>query len=238
MVVLTGDTHGDFERIEEFCREYETTLEDVLVILGDVGINYHLNIRDIEKKKGLLQLDITIFCVHGNHEERPENVINADYIEKEWHGGTVLYEEDYPNILFAQDGEIYDIGLNGKKTIIIGGAYSVDKYYRISGGAPWFDSEQPDVTIKSYVEAQLEREKWKVDYVFSHTTPLSYMPREEFLSNIKQSTVDYSTEEWLEEIERKLDYDRWFAGHFHTNKSIGKMQILFEEYLELDEEWY
>lgn len=31
MIVLTGDTHGDFERIFEFCDEYETTTEDVMV---------------------------------------------------------------------------------------------------------------------------------------------------------------------------------------------------------------
>ncbi len=238
LVFLTGDTHGEFERIEEFCEEYETTTDDVMVILGDAGINYYLNARDIQEKERLSQLNITLFCVHGNHEERPENVIDADYAEKDWHGGLVWVEEEFPNILFAKDGEIYDIALDGKTAIVIGGAYSVDKYYRISGGAPWFDSEQPDETIKAYVETQLEKVNWKVDYIFSHTTPFSYMPHEEFLSNIDQKTVDNSTEVWLDQIEQKLDYDRWYAGHFHTTKSMGKIQILYEDYVELDSDWY
>ena len=232
MVVLTGDTHGDFERIFEFCTEYDTTSQDIMIILGDAGINYHLDDRDAHLKDELGQLPVTLFCIHGNHEERPCNI--SGYEEKQWHGGTVLYEEDYPNILFAQDGEIYDF--EGKKAIVIGGAYSVDKYYRLSGGAPWFDSEQPDEWIKSYVEAQLERAKWNVDYVFSHTVPLSFEPREAFLPNIDQSIVDKSTEKWLDTIEKQLHYERWYAGHFHVDWNMDRVKILFEDFLELDGE--
>ena len=37
---ITGDTHGDFRRIEQFCLENDTTVEDVMIILGDAGIFY------------------------------------------------------------------------------------------------------------------------------------------------------------------------------------------------------
>lgn len=233
MVVLTGDTHGDFERILEFCEEYDTTTKDIIIILGDVGINYHLDGRDAQLKDELKELPITLFCIHGNHEERPCNI--QGYEEKQWHGGTVLYEEDYPNILFAQDAEIYDF--EGKKAVVIGGAYSVDKYYRLSGGAPWFDSEQPDEWIKAYVEAQLERVKWNVDYVFSHTVPLSFEPRESFLPNIDQNTVDKSTEKWLDTIENRLNYENWYAGHFHVDWNLDRVRILYEDFLELETEY-
>lgn len=55
------------------------------------------------------------------------------------------------NLLFAKDGEIYNF--NGKKVMSIGGAYSIDKYYRIRNGLPWFETEQPDEAIKEYVES-------------------------------------------------------------------------------------
>ena len=233
MVVLTGDTHGDFERIFEFCEEYDTTTKDIMIILGDAGINYHLDGRDAQLKDELEELPLTLFCIHGNHEERPCNI--PGYEEKQWHGGTVLYEEDYPNILFAQDGEIYNFA--GKKAIVIGGAYSVDKYYRVSGGAPWFESEQPDEWIKDYVEVQLERAKWNVDYVFSHTVPLSFEPQEAFLPNIDRSTVDKSTERWLDTIEDRLNYENWYAGHFHVDWNLDKVRILYEDFLELEAEY-
>ena len=174
MVYITGDTHREFERVEEFCEEYGTTDDDVLIILGDVGINYYLDDRDNEVKEELSQLPITLLCIHGNHEERPE-LINS-YTEKMWKGGLVYFEEDYPNILFAKDGEIYDF--DGRKAIAIGGAYSVDKYYRLYYNLAWFESEQPDECIKRYVENKLESVEWKVDYVLSHTGPLKYLPYE------------------------------------------------------------
>ena len=40
MIYITGDTHGNFQRIKEFCQEQQTTTNDYLIILGDAGINY------------------------------------------------------------------------------------------------------------------------------------------------------------------------------------------------------
>ena len=45
---ITGDTHRSFDRIEDFCYGYETTTEDVMIILGDAGINYWLDLSDKE----------------------------------------------------------------------------------------------------------------------------------------------------------------------------------------------
>lgn len=103
-------------------------------------------------------------------------------------------------------------------------------------GLPWFSTEQPDAVIKKRVEEKLAHLEWRVDYVFSHTVPLHAVPRHTFLSNIDQSTVDYSTEEWLQEIEQKLDYECWFAGHYHVTENIGQINILYEDYEELDTE--
>ena len=51
MVFLTGDTHGEFGRIEEFCAECGTSTDDVMVILGDAGINFYRDKRDDELKE-------------------------------------------------------------------------------------------------------------------------------------------------------------------------------------------
>ena len=37
---ITGDTHGDFWRIEQFAERNRLTEDDVITILGDVGFNY------------------------------------------------------------------------------------------------------------------------------------------------------------------------------------------------------
>lgn len=228
MIYLTGDTHGRFERVEAFCNEYQTTKDDILIILGDAGINFSGEYYDVDKKEFLKSLPITIFSIHGNHEQRPATI--ETYKEKKWHEGIVYYEEAYPNILFGKDGEIYDF--NGKKTIVIGGAYSIDKMYRIIRGWPWFADEQPSETIKNYVEKQLENNNWKIDVVLSHTTPLKYEPVEVFLPNIDQSKVDKTTEIWLDKIEDRLTYQKWYCGHYHTEKIIDKLELMFNNYTE------
>ena len=89
--------------------------------------------------------------------------------------------------------------------------------------------------IKDRVESVLASRSWQVDIVLSHTTPLSLEPREAFLPFIDQSTVDTSTEEWLDGIERRLNYERWYAGHFHTVKETGKLRLMYQDYAKLEE---
>lgn len=156
----------------------------------------------------------------------------STYEEKEWHGGTVYVEPEFPNIIFAKDGEIYDF--DGKKAVVIGGAYSIDKYSRIRNNAPWFETEQPDEETIRYVEAQLERWQWKVDYVFTHTIPLKYEPSDLFLDKIDQSIIDKSTEKWLDSLESRLTYYKWYCGHFHTDRDMGNIMILYQEIVDLD----
>lgn len=223
MFYITGDTHGDFTRVFNYARSHDLDENDTVIVLGDAGINYYLNGSDTKLKEKLSKLEPTIFSIHGNHEARPETLF---YLEKEWNGGVVYYEDAFPNLLFAKDGEVYDF--DGAKTVAIGGAYSVDKSYRVSRGAQWFPDEQPSEEIKERVEAALSREQWQVDVVLSHTTPYQMQPFEVFLPFIDQDAVDKSTEEWLTEIEKRLDYKKWYAGHFHVDKTVGNFQLMFE----------
>ncbi len=229
MIYITGDNHGDFTRINDFCEENKTTTEnDIMVILGDAGLNFFLDERDFKRKNEVDKIPITFFMVHGNHEERPYNV--PGYAEKEWNGGVVYVHPDFPNQLFAKDGEIYN--LNDKSVIVIGGAYSVDKDYRLSRHIPWFESEQPSDEIKAYVESQLDKVNWKVDVVFSHTCPFNYMPIHLFLPFVDQSKVDNSTEDWLQTIEDKLNYRKWYFGHYHDDWKLKKFQMLYKSIIE------
>ena len=226
MIYITGDTHGNFDRIENFCNKMKTTKDDIMIILGDAGINYFLNFRDTDCKRCLLGLPITFFCIHGNHEERPQNILT--YREKEWNGGKVYFEYAFPNILFANDGDIYD--LDGKKCLVLGGAYSVDKNYRLTYGFNWFESEQMSNEQKLYAERNLNEIGNKVDIVFSHTCPRKYEPTEMFSQGVDQETVDKNTEDWLDTIEEKTEYEKWYCGHWHISKNTERLKFMFEDY--------
>ena len=221
MIYYTGDIHGSTLEIVTFCARFQPSKDDTIVILGDVGANYFGDKRDVAFKANLAKLQPTILCVHGNHEIRPQNI--PSYKTKEWNGGIVWYEEAYPNILFAKDGEIYEI--EETKHLVIGGAYSVDKHYRLLRGYGWWEDEQPSEEIKRYVEQQIKEKPF--DVILSHTCPFKYEPVEMSLPGIDQSTVDDSTEKWLDKIEELVDYKAWYCGHWHINKRIDKMHFLF-----------
>jgi 3-oxoacid CoA-transferase subunit A len=220
MVYITGDIHGDPMRIYVFAKKHKLTKNDMVIILGDVGANYYGDERDERTKENLSKVRVPILCIHGNHEMRPWE---ADgYTLVKWNGGKVWVQEKYPQLLFAKDGEIYTI--DGKRYIAIGGAYSVDSYWRIKHHAGWWESEQPTEEIKKFVEKQLQVNE--IDIILSHTCPRKYEPIEAFLPFIDQSSVDTSTEDWLDSIEETVNYQAWYCGHWHINKRIDKMHFL------------
>ncbi len=227
MIYKRGDTHGEFAGVAAFCAWNETTAKDILIILGDAGINGENRRRDEQVKSFLSTLPITLFCVHGNHDRRP--AVIPSYREVLWNKGLCYREEQYPNLIFARDGEIYD--LDGKMTLVIGGAASADKYYRIEHGLPWWEDEKPSEMIKQYTEEKLSAQNWTVDQVLSHTLPLKYIPRDCLAIYEKTGNPDLSTERWLEEIEQHMNYKKWSAGHWHTDLQISeKIEVLYRNY--------
>lgn len=226
MIWLTGDTHGHFDRVEAFCREQQTTTDDILIILGDSGFNFGGE-RDRFLKTRASQFPITIFSLHGNRENRPQDI--PGYVEGSFHGGNILYEPQYPNLLFAVDGEVYRFA--GTDCLVVGGAYSTGKEYRLVKGLGWWPDEQPSDETKRQVEALLARRGWQMPVVLTHTCPLRYKPLEALKPDLDQSTVNCTTELWMDAIASKLRYDHWFCGHFHTDKQIDNLQILFQTFV-------
>ena len=216
---ITGDCHGLVERRMEVLtqRLYNERInkEDAaLIILGDSGFNYWGDSRDKKLKKRVNKFDIPVYCVHGNHEEDPRNVPNMSKWWDEEVNNFVYREQDFENIRYLVDGEIYRFGQYN--VLILGGAYSVDKDYRLQTGKKWFSSEQLSPQEMEYI-----LERWTnhtFDFILSHTCPISWEPRDLFLSNIQQSSVDKTTEEWLEKVKRNVKFTVWCFGHYHCDR--------------------
>lgn len=245
--------------------------ENIIVLFGDAGLNYFLNERDDRTKEQLMKFPFTYFVVRGNHEERPS--VCAEKNPDKWHteefwGNTVYVENAYPYIKYALDevalykipyitgycegteeNEYNDEGMpywGYYNALVIPGAYSIDKYHRLSCGWSWFEGEQLTKEERACGWALIEEIK-SVDLVFSHTCPCIFEPTDLFLSFVDQSTVDKTMERFCGYVEYMLDYKAWIWGHYHAFRDYprtdGRKKLMLydnfaidiKEYLENDD---
>lgn len=203
--------------------------ETAIIILGDAGFNYHLNKYDIRLKKEVNELGFYIYCVRGNHECRPIRLLNMSMMFDENVNGPVYYEPEYPHIRYFRDYDIYTI--NGYRCLVIGGAYSVDKWYRlgrfnmteatnIAQKSGWFNDECLSRLEMIGCENMIENSHNNIfDFVFTHTCPKKYQPTDLFLGFVDQSKVDTSMEDWMDIIAEKIVVNfAWCFGHYHADR--------------------
>lgn len=229
---VTGDCHGRIDRFKKF-KEQNPNLTDIgdvgFIILGDFGVNYYLNKTDKKKKQELEELGFDYYVVRGNHEQRPEFIPDIKLKYNKSINNFVYEEEDFPHIHYLLDGEDYQF--NDYSALVIGGAYSVDKYWRLFNGGCMF---REDLTDEDYIKAgwfpqeQLASEEMKniswwakgrqFDFVFSHTCPLSWCPEDLFLKQVRQEDVDKSMEIWLDDLKDNIYWDIWCFGHYHADR--------------------
>ena len=236
-VFVRGDTHANFDFLPYFCDKYKTDTDDILIILGDAGILYYGETAEREQilKDYITVLPITLVCIRGNHEDRPTNRKNMEMCTtvNKYYSGTFYYEPGYENILYTMDGGEYMFG--DQLCLAVGGAYSVDKWYRLSMGYKWFDDEE--LTPEEKCEIMFNSMNKKYEHVFTHTCPFEWMPTDLFLSCIDQNTVSNDMERFLTQLSNNFDWDNWWFGHFHADRmdicGDGKVHMLYNQEIQI-----
>ena len=249
--LIRGDTHGTFVWMSNGCLENYKPEETAILILGDAGFDFYLNKTDERKKKEVDAKGYYIYFLRGNHEQRPNLVPGYEIINDPEVKGAVYCNPRFPHIRAFMDYGFYQI--KGYSCLIIGGAYSVDKYWRLMRGGNlteetnipkktgWFNGEQ---LTKEEMADCLQKVKLfhatgkVVDFVFTHTCPFSYQPRDMFLNFIDQSTVDNSMEHWLDEVGDSVNWGVWCFGHYHADRlEAPHVEQFFNDIEEIDEIW-
>lgn len=215
---ISGDTHRKYT----IARFNNVPDGANCIILGDAGINYTCDEQDVYLKNKIAALNRTYYLVRGNHEMRPDHLPNLITEFDSNVQGEIMLEPQYPNIRYFIDGGEYNI--NGYSVLVIGGAYSVDKYWRLDGLSEdtevwtgWFKDEQLSETERQDIFNRVKGKSY--DYVLTHTCPMSWRPIDLFLTSINQSTVDTSTELFLQGIEYNIQYKSWYWGHYHDDRT-------------------
>lgn len=245
-VFITGDKHGDYTDVAKFCERWGTSKDDFMIVLGDNGVNYYGIRKDRRRKKSLSKLPITFVMIRGNHDARPyKNLYHEIEYNNEAISGTFLVEDEFPSILFTKEFGWYQFG--GKDTFVIGGAYSVDKWYRLEQYElgyhqyKWFPNEQlsQDEMTQAMDALTFGWPDGKDVMIMSHTCPMFYKPYDKLLPGINQDTVDETMEKWMDTVhgfvEEQTAYHQskweWFCGHWHIDRRIVQFRFMYDDYL-------
>ena len=227
MLYLTGDTHGDFRRFstQAFPEQKTMTRKDTVLICGDFGGLWDTSPRCRHLLDELERRPFTTAFVDGNHENHP---LLASYPEENWMGGRI--HRIRPNIIHLMRGEVYT--LEGKTFFTFGGAPSHDRQWRVEGES-WWPEEVASPKEIERARQNLNRVGWKVDYVVTHTVWNTLISQLDPI--LWKKPVPNPTEGFLEEVRYKLDYQWWFAGHFHLDQMIilEKCYLLYNQIVQL-----
>ena len=228
MIFVTGDVHGSYDGGKLFGFESsdvgkQLTRSDYLIIAGDFGY-----IWDADSDKDLdwlATLPYTILFVDGNHENF--DILNG-YPVSQWNGGKVHIIRD--NVIHLMRGQIFTIG--GRTFFTFGGAESTDREGR-EEGVSWWPQEVPSEAEKREARKNLENAGYKVDYVITHTVNTGALThRDSPMSNYRFDPTE--TTDFLEFVERMVDYKVWFFGHYHLDMPVAENKVaLYNSFLRL-----
>jgi len=229
---LTGDTHGELNRISSKNFKESKILDetDVIIILGDFGLlwwypeNKHYkqtlyNIEWLKTKK------FNICFIDGNHENF--YLLNKLPVIQKF-GSEVGYISD--NIFHLKRGNVYNI--NDYKILTIGGALSIDRNNRQLNVSYWNEELLSNTEIEKILNL-IEYDNI-FDLILTHTAPLSII-KQMFEYPLTEKVND-STTKFLDHIKNNIKFKKWYFGHFHENCVFENYTCLYKNIIEINRE--
>ena len=217
MLYITGDTHGNFDRILKWSDTAKPNKDkDFLFILGDFGYIWDNKRTPFEKDHldFISCLPFTTLFIDGNHENHER--LNSMRVVN-FSGGKA--HKVYDSIYHLMRGQVYEIA--GKRIFTFGGASSIDKHLRTEG-VSWWKEEEFNYCEANTAYENLNKIGWEVDYVLTHSAPFSI--RDKLFESNKPS----STERMLEAMLRNIKFKRWYFGHYHIDKKMDNFTAMYE----------
>ncbi len=223
---ITGDIHGEINvkrfNTRNFPQQKNMTKDNYVIIAGDFGLVWNMSKEDLYWLKWLEQKNFTTLFIDGNHENHER--LDAYPVEL-WNGGKI--HRITPSIIHLMRGQVFTI--EGKKIFTFGGAASHDKSSR-KVGVSWWAREMPSTAEYEEGMTNLEAHQWKVDYVITHTC--SDRALYQLSSSLAHNFNGDVMNTYFSSIEEKLQYKKWFFGHFHENIELDHAQKLI--YTDID----
>lgn len=209
MVFITGDMHGDEERVSS--RELRQLKSgDTLIICGDFGFIWDGSERERKILEYLGSRKFNVCFIDGTHENFK---LLGEYKETYWKGGRV--HRISGNLFHLCRGEMFTI--EGHRIFTFGGGESFDKDMRTEFETWWRD-ELPSPAEMEHGANVIEENGFDMDYIITHEPP-SLVKSAILLRNGKVDRVN-KLNGYLEEVNHCCRFNRWYFGCMHEDRVI------------------
>jgi hypothetical protein len=234
---ITGDLHGGDTAYHVSAAQFKPAKRgDIVLCCGDLGgvwyYDYFTNQQHRKNEdyflESRLRQRVTWLAVDGNHENF-DRLFGGEFPLVELYGG--LAYQIRKNVYYLKRGEVFTI--EGQTFLAFGGAKSHDRFgAKIPSlgwdggfdylpprkeGINWWPGELPTQEDFDNACSNLDKIGWTVDYVISHTCPMSQRPK--FMQTTR---IPDPTEDMLQLFFERLTFKEWHFGHFHIDKRVDK----------------
>lgn len=233
-IFITGDTHGSYDITKlsrrHFLEGKLLTKDDYVIICGDFGCVWGGEFESSDRwwQNWLDKQPWTTLWIDGNHENHD---LLASYPIERWHNGNI--HKINQSIFHLMRGEVFI--LNGKTFFTFGGGYSTDRSYR-KEGVSWWKKELPTHQEVQHALHTLQNYQQKVDIILSHDAPRDI---KEYLGFYNICDMEAYGKEYedihnvLYHFKKNVQFQDWYLGHYHIDKNIGNMHILYNNIIEI-----
>ena len=220
MIYVTGDTHGDPERLSRAALK-PLRDGDTLIVCGDFGYLWDGSRREQKLLQKLSRKKIEICFIDGAHENF--SLLEACPVVN-YRGGKA--RRIAPNIHHLMRGQLFEI--EGRTVFAFGGGENPDLELKDDGE---LDRRRPEVPTGEEMREGIEnmdRVGYMVDYIVTHEPPAGVRA---FLT-LSQSTAPTVSAlgAYFDELSVQAHYKKWFFGSLHMDKSISASSVcVFEK---------
>lgn len=220
MFFVTGDVHGDFKELT--ARKYQKMKKgDYIIICGDFGFLWDGSKEEQKALAALGKRKQGVLFVDGAHENYD---MLAKYPVTDWNGGKAQIISG--GLVHLMRGQVYTI--NGKKLFAFGGGESIDREVRTTH-LSWWEEEMPTMEEMRVGVQILTQNDWKVDYIITHDAP------SDFKKFLLGSNDINGLNVYLDEINKRCKYTKWFFGKYHINRRLSSThEAVFDSVIKIE----
>lgn len=209
MILLLGDTHGDYFILQDAIDKANEVGATALIQLGDFGLFGKDNGHHF--RRVCQRANLPVYFIEGNHDDCSRWL--------EYKEVTPIWDDT--NLFYIPRGTVME--LDGRTLAFMGGASSIDKEIRFRNNMHWDENE--DIREIDILNLQSNTRGKNIDMFITHCPPDTVIQKHfdpifKLQFGVGIDWID-PNQTVIESLWRSMNYPHVYSGHMHK-KIVGE----------------